>query len=364
MEYWKTYQKEIILNFLKEALKVTSRVTMWQQLGSHRETYIAQFKTLSKPHCQISIDGKTDLFDNTKPIYIHFSKSKIIFKKDHYNFYQNLIEFAMPGEIQVFDKRKLQRYYYLYQDHKVITYHSELKNEETSEPLYQFSSVLVDISIRGAGIVVTQEQQQAFDIGSFFFLDNITDQKLPDPFKVKVVYKESYRIFEKDLFKIGLSFEDSLDSISFRSIKNIVEKKQRRAEGLSKDIYCGLSAEDQINTLNSIEFKNPVLANNLRVNIRYLDRLRYMTPYMKTDFLKLMNHDLLAIALRLSSKELIFELFSEVTKTMQNEFLEKLSEEKPASGICVTQDQVIKEIKELEKNGTIVLDPDSYTTYV
>ena len=187
---------------------------------------------------------------------------------------------------------------------------------------------------------------------------------MPTPFRVEVVYKESYKIFEKDLYKIGLSFDDSLDSISFRSIKNIVEKKQRRAEGLSKDMYCGLSHEEQQNTLNSIEFKNPVLANNLRVNIRYLDRLRYMTPYMKIDFLKMMNHDLLAIALRLSSKELIFELFSEVTKTIQNEFLEKLGEEKPASAICVTQDQIIKKIKELEANGTIVLDPESYTTYV
>ena len=85
---------------------------------------------------------------------------------------------------------------------------------------------------------------------------------------------------------------------------------------------------------------------------------------MKSDFLKMMNHDLLAVALRLSNKELIFELFSEVTKTMQNEFLEKLGTEKPASAICKTQDEIIKEIKALERNGTIVLDPNSFTTYV
>lgn len=364
MEYWKTYQKDLILNFLKEALKITSSVTLWQQLGSHRETYKANFKTLSKTSCTVSLSGKLDLFDSTKPIYIHFSQSKIIFKKEHYNYYQGGLEFAMPGEIQVFDKRKLQRYYYLYQDHKLITYHSEELDDKQLDPLFNYSSVLVDISINGAGIVVSEEQCRSFRVGMTILLDNITDQKLPTPFKVKVVYIEDYKIFEKDLFKIGISFDDTLDSISFRSIKNIVEKKQRKAEGLRKDQFCGLTEEGQIHLLNKIEFKNQVLANNLRVNIRYLDRLRYMTPYMKIDFLKMMNHDLLATALRLSSKELIFELFSEVTKTMQNEFLEKLQEEKPASGICVAQDKIIKEIKELEKNGTIVLDPGSYTTYV
>lgn len=364
MEYWKTYQKDVILKCLKRALKVTNTITLWQQLGSHRETYSAQFKTLSKQLCEVSVDGNPDLFDPTKPIYIHFPRSKVIFKKDHYNFYQNMLEFAMPGEIQVFDKRKLQRYSYLYQDHKVITYHSEEKVTDSEMPLFTFSSVLVDISIRGAGVVVTQEQVESFQVGSIILLDNITDQKLPTPFKVKVVYIESYKVFEKDLFKIGLSFADSLDSISYRSIKNIVEKKQKRAEGLSRDVFCGLSSEEQINTLNSIEFKNPVLANNLRVNIRYLDRLRYMTSYMKTDFLKLMNLELLAVALRLSSKELIFELFSEVTKTMQTEFLEKLGTEKPASAICKAQDDIVKKMKELEKSGAIVLDPESFTTYV
>lgn len=364
MEYWKTYRKDLILICLTDALKITSDLTLWQQLGSHRETYRANFKTLSKTSCQVSIEGQIEKFEPTKPIYIHFPQSKLIFKKEHYNFYQGSLEFAMPGEIQVFDKRKLQRYYYLYQDHKVITYHSEDLDDKQEEPLFNYSSVLVDISISGAGIVVTEGQGKSFNIGMKILLDNITDQKLPTPFKVRVVYIETYKIFEKELFKIGLSFDDTLDSISFRSIKNIVEKKQRKAEGLRKDLFCGQTHEGQEKLLNTIEFKNPVLANNLRVNIRYLDRLRYMTPYMKIDFLKIMNLSLLATALRLSSKELIYDLFSEVTKTMQNEFLEMIQEEKPASAVCVTQDKIIKKIKELEKNGTIVLDPGSFTTYV
>ena len=72
----------------------------------------------------------------------------------------------------------------------------------------------------------------------------------------------------------------------------------------------------------------------------------------------------MAIALRLSSKELIYDLFSEVTERMQEEFLEKLQNEKPASAVCKAQDEIVKVMREKEKNGEIVLDPRAFVTYV
>ena len=77
-----------------------------------------------------------------------------------------------------------------------------------------------------------------------------------------------------------------------------------------------------------------------------------------------MNHDLLAVALRLSSKELIYELFSEMTDNIISEFLEKLQNERPASGVCKAQDQIIKIIRDKEKKGEIVIDPKAFVTYV
>ena len=98
--------------------------------------------------------------------------------------------------------------------------------------------------------------------------------------------------------------------------------------------------------------------------MEYLDQLRYMTTQMKVEFLKTVNQDLLAVALRLSSKELIFELFSELTQTMQKEFLEKLQQERPASAICKAQDDIVKLVREKENKGEIVLDPKAFVTYV
>ena len=89
-----------------------------------------------------------------------------------------------------------------------------------------------------------------------------------------------------------------------------------------------------------------------------------MTTQMKVDFLKTINQDLLAVALRLSSKELVYELFSEVTVNMQDEFLDKLERERPASAICKAQDQIIAQIRQMVSLGEIVLDPKAFVTYV
>ena len=95
-----------------------------------------------------------------------------------------------------------------------------------------------------------------------------------------------------------------------------------------------------------------------------LDRLRYLTTEMKRNFLLDINHDLLAAALRLSSKELIFDLLSDVTDSMREEFLEKLDVAKPASAVNKAQDEICRLIHNKEKTGELILDPRSYIKYV
>jgi flagellar motor switch protein FliG len=98
--------------------------------------------------------------------------------------------------------------------------------------------------------------------------------------------------------------------------------------------------------------------------VEELDRLRYLTLEMKRDLLLSVNHDVLAAALRLSSKEMIMELLGELTESMREEFLEKLDVPKPALTINKAQDQVMKVVRDKEKNGEIVLDPQSFVKYV
>lgn len=366
MHYWKTHQKDIILKHLTAVAKNQLEFRVWQQFGEHRHSYTGSFSILTRKSCKIKIKDvdKIQFFDREAPFYVHITDVDIIFKKDNYNMHGALLEFSLPNDIQVHERRRTKRFSYKYQDHKNITYHSAEKDPKSGEPKFTMSSVLVDISTMGAGMVVGRDQIDLFHEGQDLLLDNLTDQELPTPFHVKVKYIEQYNLKEKQFYKIGLMFDDELNSISYKSISSIIEIKQRKVAGLSQEQYCGIDDEEQVNAINRIEASNQVLASNIKDNIEYLDQLRYMTTHMKVDFLKMVNQDLLAIALRLSSKELIYDLFSEVTETMQEEFLFKLKNERPPSAICKAQDEVIKFIRDKEKNGEIVLDPKAFVTYV
>lgn len=366
MQYWKTYRKDIILGHLEAIVGPKLEVTIWQQHGDHRHTFKALFTEVSRQNCKIKInpDEKLNFFSDEQPLYIHITSLDIIFKKENFHKFGYYIDFGLPGEVQIYEKRKVKRYSYLYQDHKNITYHSEETQKNSKSPLFVGSSVLIDISTQGAGMVVGKELLDKLRVGQTLLLDNLTDQKLPAPFKVKVVYSEPYRETEKGLYKIGIIFDDQLNTISYKSISSIIEIKQRKTQGLDPSKYCGVEDEEQVRLLNKIAKGNKVLSNNLKDNLEYLDQLRYMTTQMKVEFLKDINHDLLAVALRLSSKELVYELFSELTLTMQQEFLENLQNERPASAICKAQDEVIKVVRQKEKSGEIVLDPKAFITYV
>ena len=364
MQYWKTHRKDLILKELKQAYKENVHFTLWQQQGGHRQAYVAKFIEVSSKNCQIKItDADLNLFNPDAPIYAHLKQQDILFKRENYHYYMGGISFSLPGEIQIFEKRRNRRFYYLYQDHKNITFESTHNNDQ-GDPIFKISSVLVDISTQGAGMVVNQSVVKNLVVGQNLLLRNLTDQELPTPFNVKIVYIDSYKYKEDQLYKVGIIFDDQLNSISYKSISSIIEIKQKKIDGLNNKRYCGLDNEEQLRIINQVEINNKVLANNLKDNIEYLDQLRYMTTQMKVDFLKTINQDLLAVALRLSSKELVYELFSEVTVNMQDEFLDKLERERPASAICKAQDQIIAQIRQMVSLGEIVLDPKAFVTYV
>lgn len=366
MQYWRTYQRDIIQTYLGIVFENKTEFVMWQQINSDRRTYEVKIIEMNKTHTKLKIIKleNNDLFNDECPIYCHVKGLDLIFKKDKYSRIGQFIEFPHPQDIQIYEKRRTKRFYYLYQDHKNITYHSDQMETNSNQPAFTHSSVLVDISTMGAGMVVSKDILPQLTVDQNLYLLNLTDQQLPEPFKVKIKYIELYNTKESGLYRVGLMFDDELDSISYNSISSIIKVKQLKAQGLNPDLYCGLDFEEQTRILNNVESKNKVLAANLRDNIEYLDKLRYMTTQMKVTFLKEIDHNLLAVALRLSSKELIYDLFSEVTETMQNEFLEKMQGEKPASAVCKAQDKIVAQIREKESSGEILLDPTAFVTYV
>jgi len=369
MKYWKTYQKNLIMKILDAVKKEELEILLWQTQGENRRIYSARISGLKKSELILKFNPESinDLqyFDNSKSYYAHIKVLETLFKKENFNLIGTSLESTLPNELQIYERRKNERFTYLYQDHKNLTFKTHKAITPDSEHDYTQPSVLVDISTSGAGIVVPQEVRDKMPIGSKIYLINVTDQKLPSPFEVEIIYDEIYR--EEDghkLYKIGLKFSDQLDSISYKSIRSVVEKKSKRSQGLDPSRYCGLTHEEQINKINQVELKNPQLAINLKNGIDYLDRLRYLTTQMKIELLTNIKHDLLASALRMSSKELIYDLLIEVSSNLRNEFLDKLEDERPASAISKAQDEVMKYIRDKESKGEFVLSPNSFETYV
>lgn len=367
MNFWRTYQKSVIYNTLNIVKNEKIDLLIWQK---HKKSQVpAQITGLKENELIISLNLSPEqvnkLFSKNSTYYVHIKSLEILFKKDNFQIIANTFESTLPHEMQIYERRKSERFYYQYQDHKNLSF-KNFKNETLSSASDYFqASVLVDISTSGAGIVINKNTKDKLKIGSLLYLTNLTDQKLPEPFEVKVMYIEDYKIHDDhELFKLGLSFTDELDSISYKSIKSIIEKKSEKQRGLSHDRFCGLSLEEQHKSFNHIESINPQLAINIKNAVDYLDRLRYLTTQMKIDLLKSTPIDLMASALRLSSKELIYELFKETTKNMQDDFLEKLEVIKPASAINKAQDQLCKIIREKERKGELVLSSNSFETYV
>lgn len=368
MRYWKTFQKNLIQQFLGEAKNNGCQFIMWQQYGSSRKVYEVDFESLAKNEIAFTVNrnsiSKMGEVNKERPIYFHIKEMDVIFKKDQYNSYGTTLKSTPPNELQIYERRRAHRFYYKYQDHKNITFESTTKKNER-EPEFTLSCVLVDISTSGAGMVIEQSAKDRLYEGAQLHLINLTDQKLPEPFLVKIKYIQRYsRVGDNNLYKVGLEFADELDAVSYKSINSVIEKKARRVQGLDRDRFCGLDLEDQHQVLAKIETTNKQLAINIREANEYLDRLRYMTTKMKIEFLQSVSHDLLATALRLSSKELIYDLFIELTANIREEFLDKLGQEKPPSAINKAQDEVVSYLRKKEATGEFILDPSSFDIYV
>ncbi|MEX1099561.1 MAG: FliG C-terminal domain-containing protein [Bacteriovoracaceae bacterium] len=350
MRYWRTFQKPLIHKILAEAKEKRCEFILWQQYGSSRKVYQVELTELLKNQIKFSISKaslkKTVPLNKEKPVFFHIKEMDVIFKKEQYSSFGSSFEATPPNELQIYEKRKTQRFYYKYQDHKNITFESVTKSAQ-EEPEFTFSSVLVDISTSGASMVLDKKAKELVYEDLKLYLINLTDQKLPQPFKVQVKYIKRYdKAGNDDLFKIGLEFADELDTVSYKSINSVIEKKAKRIQGLDRDRFCGLDLEEQFRVLNQIEASNKQLANNIKDANDYLDRLRYMTTQMKIEFLQSVSHELLATALRLSNKELIYDLFIELTVNIRQDFLEKLEKEKPPSAINKAQDEHTAGVKQ------------------
>jgi hypothetical protein len=369
MELRNTYDKEFINRLLEEAVQLgKNKLVVIQFHGQVSVRFPGRMTKTDSEFSLIELESLTsngdggELFDEKLPILVQGSYRNFMFKKERVSKNDKILRFHTPYEMKIKEQRAVRRFNYKYQDHKGIAL-KMLKENMESQTL---DGVLVDISIRGVGAVFSKNIGESFEVGQAIKILKMSDQNLKEEHHGLVVYKEVYKSFNRKNqdIKIGIQFEHSLDSVNYRSIQAIIDKKQTKCQGLNVSTFCGLTEEEQERKIAVICMENQIMGREIRENIEYLDRLRYLTKSMKQKFLLDVNIPIFATALRLSTRELIYDLLIEVSDNLRDEILFQLKDNKAASMVRDAQEKICQHMRDKEKKGELVLDPLSFETYV
>ncbi len=368
MRVWKTYQDPVIEHMLRECCKAKTLFTVWQVVGGVRGQW--------KAFLEIQGDKLSFLFDadpaQASPrigevTYFYHPYRELAFKKDRVEIQNGRIMVPFPHELTLKEERLKERLPFKYPDHKEISFASFAKTdmEKKTVPLFRLSAVLVDLSISGAGLVLSSEFSEKLKVGETVVVEKVTDQNIPGTFLAKICHLSQYqRENIEHTLKVGLQFHDILDSVVHETLQSVVKRKQSKVKGLDTHLFNGLDEQTQQRKLKEIALKNNVLSARISENIEQIDRLRYLTQQMKGNFLARAQLGVLAIALRLSDKELIYDLLHDVSERLRDEILDKMTGEISAAAIEKAQGEIMKFIRQQELAGEIVLDPTMYVTYV
>lgn len=365
MKLWSSFEQDYILKKLTQMCEDGAVFTFWQSNDDMREEYKAVFSSVTSEKCTIRL-SKESLPYYTRiaplsPIFFHYPAGDMIFKKDIFKLEDGGVSFKTPSEIRLRDRRSVERFSYKYPDYKNISYTIGDETEIQHD-------IIIDISLRGLAFVIDAKRKAKYEVGNTVFITSITDQELPQRHQAKVASVNRYHLagegLQNHLLRIGLEFTQTLESITYDSIGSLVKKRENKLKGLDTKLFNGLNPDDFQKQLAKIHEKNPQLAINISEAVEDIDRLRYMTIDMKREFFLEFSIDLMSCALRMSSKELINDLLSEITDGVREEFLLKYDQPKPASAISKAQDELRKYINEKERSGSFVLSPKSFVKYV
>ena len=360
---WTCYRSEYIEDILKEIQESNETVYIWQK-DNNREQYEGYIEDSSNDKYQLKLykDQKnvSSPINIQQGLFFHIRSHDLLFKRDVYSLEDDSIFFKIPLHVKLRDLRLTKRFLFKYQDYKNIDFsiHGEPKI---------YSEILTDVSLSGVSFVCNQSQRADLKKDKLINILKLTDQKLEKEHEAKIIYVTPYSLSKEsygELLQVGLSFTESLESINYNSINSIIKKKQNRIQGLQVNSFNGLHPEELDKIIMRIRTQDAAIATSLINCIEDIDKLRYLTTQAKQEFFGQIDHNTFAIALRLSSKELILDLFTDLSKNMLEDFLHKMSKERAPSEILKAQKNICEFIRQKEAKGELVLNARSFSEYV
>jgi hypothetical protein len=373
MKMWSLFRQDKIQELLKNSFAKKSTLTLWQHSTQQMFQLKGSLTSVGEDNCEVVLTEKWEegQINPTEALYFHCDEVGFIFKREKFTFDTGELSFKTPSELMIGERRRIQRFTFRYQDFKSVSFETRNPGED-GEEIIKANFNLVDLSTAGLAFVGAAKDINRFSEGEILYITHITDQVIENACKAQVISVEDFEAKKglkdrgsvNDQRRVGVEFKEALESVSIKSVQSIVNRTQKRTRGLEIDGFNGLNDIEQLRIVKKVGEENPVLANHLLENIETLDRLKYLTSEMKQRFWLEVNQDVLAAALRLSSKELIYDLLNDVTDRMREEFLYKLDVPKSPSAIDKAQRQICDFIHQKEKEGLFVLSPESFVKYV
>ncbi|MBT5093601.1 MAG: hypothetical protein HOM21_05135, partial [Halobacteriovoraceae bacterium] len=180
MRNWNTYKAGLIVDLLQTAMAKEPEVLVWQTEGENREKFKGEILDVDETNTVIALDesylSSGHQFNSSEPLMFNCSEGSIIFKKSAYKLEGGSLSFKTPAELKIIDQRQMERFPYMYQDYKNISF-TQSKGEE----IHKYSCTLVDISTEGAGFVLTTRDHENFVEESRINVTALSDQQLPEP---------------------------------------------------------------------------------------------------------------------------------------------------------------------------------------
>jgi hypothetical protein len=371
MDLWTCFNQEYIFERLNRHKTQNAPLTVWQERNSSQKIETsALIQTITKDKILFKLPASyfkmEYLFKDDLPLYFHNELNEVIFKRDNFTIAKDFLAIGFPFEVKFIEKRHIERLRYRYQDHQEVTFSRKSAGESTSQI---FIANMINISVHGICFVAPIKDEKCFSKDQEVEIFKMTDQLLEKSCLGKISYVYHYEDVKNKgnkFAQIGVKFHEALDTIIHKSVASLLERKQKSLKGLDWEGFIGLTFEAQERILSNAKTSNQTLPLAIRLteNVEYIEKVKYMTPRMKMHFLKEISHDALAKALRICTKDVVFDLLNELPARLKEDILKKMEDSQMLNTIDIAMDTVCTYLRAKEKSGEFVLDASLFNQEV
>ena len=142
-------------------------------------------------------------------------------------------------------------------------------------------------------------------------------------------------------------------------------KKSKGGVRNAANLLSVMPLHNRLKIMEEIAKKDPIMAEKIRNEMVIFEDLQYLTIKMIQDFLKEVNLEDFALALRIGSDSLRKHILNNVSNNMRKDIEEILNgKPMPVSQIEEAQEKIMKLVRKKVENGELVLRKDIDEEYV